>query len=100
IIVTLPGAQTSIMSLQAIARVTRQPLGKLEELARQIPVFAPGPENFYKAGGLHAMWQDNFAERLSQALKSVDRADKRMALGQERGGRQLAARIAQEVLDA
>lgn len=100
VIVTLPDAQTSVMSLQAIARVTRQPLGKLEELAKQIPVFAPGPENFHKAGGLHAIWKDSFAERLSQALKSVDHADRRMTLGQERGGRQLAARIAQEVLDA
>ena len=100
VIVTLPGAQTSVMSLQAIARVTKLPLGKLEELAKQIPVFAPGPDNFFKAGGLHAIWTDNFAARLSDAIKSAGKNDTRMSMGRERGGRQVAQRIAQEVLDA
>jgi malonate decarboxylase gamma subunit len=99
-IVTLPDAQTSVMSLQAIARVTKQPLPKLEELAKQIPVFAPGPENFYKAGGLHALWQDDFASRLGAAIKNASKKDTRTAMGLERGGRQAAARIVQEVLDA
>ena len=99
-IVTVPDAQTSVMSLQAISRVTKQPLAKLEELAKKIPVFAPGPENFYKAGGLHAMWSGNLAQALSEALKSVNLADQRMAMGLERGGRQLAEKICQEVLDA
>jgi malonate decarboxylase gamma subunit len=100
VIVTMPDAQTSVMSLQAISRVTKQPLAKLEELANRIPVFAPGPENFYKAGGLHAIWKDDFANRLSEAIKSAKPTDARMTLGKERGGRQFAAQVAQEVLDA
>ncbi len=100
VIVSLPDAQTSVMSLKAIARVTKQSLAKLEELARQIPVFAPGPENFYKAGGLHALWQDDFAKRLAAAIRDANRQDQRMAMGRERGGRQVAEQIVREVLDA
>lgn len=100
VIVTLPDAQTSVMSLQAIARVTKQPLAKLEELAKQIPVFAPGPDNFYKAGGLHAIWQDDFANRLAAAIKAAGKTDARMQMGRERGGRKVAQVIAEEVLNA
>lgn len=100
LIVTVPEAQTSVMSLQAIARVTKQPLDKLEELAKQIPVFAPGPENFYKAGGLHALWTGDLARCLRESLRSVNPTDTRMALGRERGGRLLAESVCREILDA
>jgi malonate decarboxylase gamma subunit len=93
----LPQATIRVMGLPAMARITKVPEERLTELARDNPVFAPGPENYLRMGGLHAIWTDDLANRLVEALAGTDPADARMALGRERGGRLLAQPVAEAV---
>ncbi len=65
------------MKLEAISRVTKMPLEKLQALAAKVSVFAPGSENFYKMGGLYEMWMDQFPERLQRLLGDDDTRDLR-----------------------
>jgi malonate decarboxylase gamma subunit len=99
-IVSTPGAETSVMKLEAIARVTKMPLEKLQALAQKVSVFAPGCENFYRMGGLHEIWTDDFAARLQKLLANDDANDIRAVLGRERGGRLAARAVMDEVLGA
>jgi malonate decarboxylase gamma subunit len=101
-ICALPDAQVLVMDLRAMSRVTKINLERLEELAAVSPVFAPGAENYWKMGGIHEIWpeQDNWSTRLAAAFGSIADSDSRAAIGSERGGRQLAAAIAQLVADA
>jgi malonate decarboxylase gamma subunit len=99
-IVSVPGAETSVMKLEAIARVTKTPLEKLQALAEKVSVFAPGCENFFRMGGIHEMWTDGYAERLQKILESDDTTDIRAALGRDRGGREAARAVIDEVLHA
>lgn len=96
-IVSVPGAETSVMKLEAIARVTKMPLEKLQDLAKQVSVFAPGCENFFRMGGLHEMWTDDFSNRLQKTLAGDDSQDVRASLGNERGGRKAAQAVIDEV---
>lgn len=96
-IVSVPGAETSVMKLEAIARVTKMPLEKLQDLAKQVSVFAPGCENFFRMGGLHEMWTDDFSNRLQKILADDDALDIRAALGNERNGRKAAQAVIDEV---
>lgn len=98
-IFALPDAQVRVMNLKAMARVTKQPLERLESLSRTSPVFAPGVENYAAMGAVNAVWGDNLAERLTAALGASSSGDVRRRLGSERGGRKLAADIAQRVAD-
>jgi malonate decarboxylase gamma subunit len=50
-------------------------------------------------GGINAIWSESLAERLAEALRQPAMGDKRRQLGRERGGRKLAADIAQRVAD-
>ncbi|GGZ08781.1 biotin-independent malonate decarboxylase subunit gamma [Pseudoduganella plicata] len=93
----LPAATIRVMGLPAMARITKVPEERLTELARDNPVFAPGPENYLRMGGLHGIWQDDLANALARALAECGTDDVRMALGQERGGRLLAQPVAQAV---
>jgi len=99
-IVSTPGAETSVMKLEAIARVTKMPLEKLQTLAQKVSVFAPGCENFFRMGGLHEIWTDDFPARLQRLLESDDAQDVRAELGRERGGRQAARAVIDDVLRA
>jgi malonate decarboxylase gamma subunit len=101
-ICALPDAQVRVMDLRAMARVTKINLERLEELAAESPVFAPGAENYWRMGGIHEIWSadDNWPERLAAALDSATGTDGRAAIGLERGGRQLAAPTAQLVAEA
>lgn len=99
-IVAVPGAETSVMKLEAIARVTKMPLEKLQALAEKVSVFAPGCENFFRMGGIHEIWTDGFAGRLKTILESDDTCDIRAVLGRERGGRQAARLVIDEVLQS
>ena len=98
-IFALPDAQVRVMNLKAMARVTKQPLERLESLSRTSPVFAPGVENYAAMGAVNAVWGDNIAELLTAALGASSTGDVRRRLGSERGGRKLAADIAQRVAD-
>jgi len=98
-ICALPDAQVRVMDLRAMSRVTKISVERLEELAQDSPVFAPGAGNFWRMGGIHEIWQeqDNWPERLLAALGPAKTSDQRAAIGLERGGRQLAAPTAQLV---
>jgi malonate decarboxylase gamma subunit len=90
----LPDATIRVMGLPAMARITKVPLERLEELALDNPVFAPGAENYLRMGGVAAIWHDDLAARLEQALAQAEAVDRRAELGLERGGRKLARPVA------
>jgi len=93
----LPQATIRVMGLPAMARITKVPEERLTELARDNPVFAPGPENYLRMGGLHGIWEQDLAGELARALAESPVEDVRMALGRERGGRHLAQSVADAV---
>ncbi len=93
----LPGATIRVMGLPAMARITKVPEERLAELAKDNPVFAPGPENYLRMGGLHGIWEQDLAGELARALRASPASDERMALGRERGGRLLAQPVAEAV---
>ncbi|MFC6841111.1 biotin-independent malonate decarboxylase subunit gamma [Xanthomonas theicola] len=96
-IYALPEAQVRVMDLRAMARVTKQPLEKLQALSENSPVFAPGVENYVAMGAVQALWVDALAQALVAALQAPLRGDERAQRGAERNGRLLAASIAAEV---
>jgi malonate decarboxylase gamma subunit len=97
----LAAAQVRVMDLKAMARVTKIEHGRLLELAASSPTFAPGAENYRRMGGIEAIWPAPAADLLLAALRSAAAAapaeDTRMAAGLQRGGRLLAAGIADTV---
>ena len=93
----LPQSTIRVMGLPAMARITKVPEERLTELARDNPVFAPGPENYLRMGGLHGIWEDDLAAQLVRALREATDEDRRMALGRERGGRLMAQPVAEAV---
>jgi malonate decarboxylase gamma subunit len=93
----LPDATIRVMGLPAMARITKVPLERLEELAKDNPVFAPGPENYQRMGGVAAIWHGDLAAAMAQALADASPNDRRAELGLERGGRKLAAPVAAAV---
>jgi malonate decarboxylase gamma subunit len=90
----LPDATIRVMGLPAMARITKVPLERLEELAVDNPVFAPGPDNYLRMGGVADIWRGDLAACLEQALTQAEPADRRAELGLERGGRKLARPVA------
>lgn len=93
----LPDATIRVMGLPAMARITKVPLERLEELAVDNPVFAPGPENYLRMGGVAAIWHGDLAAAMEQALLDAAPEDRRAELGLERGGRKLARPVAAAV---
>lgn len=92
----MPNATIRVMGLPAMARITKVPEERLQELAQSSPVFAPGPENYLRMGGIEAIWDGDLATRLAQALATATPRDQRAATGFARDGR----RLAQPVIDA
>ncbi len=96
----LPGAEIRVMGIPAMARVTKISEERLAELSKSSPVFAPGVANYVAMGGVRALWPGDLAAALREALATSSVADRRAADGAARGGRRLAAALAQRVLDA
>jgi malonate decarboxylase gamma subunit len=98
----LPDSQVRVMDLRAMARVTKVSVERLEQLAQQSPVFAPGADNYWRMGAIDELWsdEDDWPARLAAALDAATDADKRAAIGLERGGRTLAGPIAQIVVES
>ena len=92
----LPDATIRVMGLPAMARITKVPEERLVELAASNPVFAPGPENYARMGGIEAIWDGDLAASLAKAFGDAGASDIRSARGLVRGGRKLA----QPVIDA
>ncbi len=93
----LPDATIRVMGLPAMSRITKVPLERLEELAVDNPVFAPGAENYRRMGGVTDIWHGDLASALAQALAQAGPDDRRAELGLERGGRKLALPVAAAV---
>jgi malonate decarboxylase gamma subunit len=96
----LPEAEIRVMRLPAMARVTKLPEAMLAQLSESNPVFAPGVGNYVAMGGVRRLWQGDLAEALREALANAPTEDCRAEDGAARGGRRLAARVVQQVLDA
>ena len=94
----LPNATIRVMGLPAMARITKVPEERLVELAKSNPVFAPGPENYRRMGGVAEIWDGDLAAQLKQALADADSRDGRAALGQERGGRNWSQRVVNAIV--
>jgi malonate decarboxylase gamma subunit len=96
----LPEAQIRVMRIPAMARVTKISQARLDALSIDNPVFAPGVGNYVAMGGVRSVWTGDLAAALRDALERSPRTDERAADGAARGGRRLAAAVAQRVLDA
>jgi len=96
----LPQAEIRVMRIPAMARVTKLSEEVLTALSVTNPVFAPGVQNYLRMGGIRALWQGDLPTALRDALANASRTDTRAALGRERGGRLLAARVVEQVLAA
>ncbi|BEP65062.1 biotin-independent malonate decarboxylase subunit gamma (plasmid) [Variovorax sp. V213] len=96
----LPDAEIRVMRIPAMARVTKLPEDKLTALSQSNPVFAPGVQNYVAMGGVRALWRGDLQACLREALAPAPTDDRRARDGAERGGRRLAAAVAQRVLDA
>jgi malonate decarboxylase gamma subunit len=94
----LPQSTIRVMGLAAMARITKVPEDRLSELAKDNPVFAPGPDNYLRMGGIEAIWDGDLAAQLAIALADTNMVDRRAELGLARGGRKLAQRVVQAVL--
>lgn len=93
----LESAEISVMNLPAMARITKVSQERLEELAQNSPVFAPGAINYLKMGGLESLWSGDLAVALCNALHGNDTADHRRERGDERGGRTMALEVSRRV---
>jgi len=96
----LPEAEIRVMRIPAMARVTKLPEAMLTELSESNPVFAPGVGNYVAMGGVRALWEGDLQAALRAALSQPAGEDRRARDGALRGGRKLAADVAQRVLDA
>jgi malonate decarboxylase gamma subunit len=94
----LPDATIRVMGLPAMARITKVPEERLLELSASNPVFAPGPENYLRMGGVQEIWSGELAAQLQHALDASPAGDMRSVLGQARGGRKLAQRVIEAIL--
>ena len=94
----LPEATIRVMGLPAMARITKVAEERLIELAKDNPVFAPGPLNYERMGGVQAVWDGNLAAQLELAFATANPVDQRIATGATRGGRWMAQKVINAVL--
>lgn len=94
------GTMIHVMPLTSIARITKMDIERLEELSTSNPVFAAGPDFFYKLGGVQEI-VDKVEDMRRAVIKHVDEVAALKAagkgellgpwgrglLGEERGGR-------------
>jgi malonate decarboxylase beta subunit len=96
-VAAVEGANPWVMSLPAMARVTKLPIERLEALSRTSPVFAPGLDPFLRLGAIEAVWRPPLDLALAAALARPAGPDARAERGLARGGRLLAAAVAARV---
>jgi malonate decarboxylase gamma subunit len=96
VLAALPGANPSVMDLPSVARVTKLPLDRLQEMAKSTPVFAPGLDNMLATGAVHAVLDpaQPLAPQIAALIADRPEDDIRDRLGRERGGRPVAEEIA------
>lgn len=100
VLVGLPGANPSVMDLPSVARVTKLPLDRLEAMAKDTPVFAPGLDNMVQTGAVHAVLDPSrpLAPQIASVIDEMPAEDVRDRIGCERGGRPVAEAIAAQVV--
>ena len=96
----LPEAEIRVMRIPAMARVTKLSEEFLISLSASNPVFAPGVQNYWRMGGVRALWQGDLPACLRDALAHATPDDRRALEGRARGGRRLAASVVEQVLAA
>ncbi|AHG22474.1 malonate decarboxylase subunit gamma [Chania multitudinisentens RB-25] len=95
-----------VMPLTSIARITKQSLERLSELATSNPVFAAGPHFFYQLGGIEQQIEqlDEMRATLLQHIAQIEILKRdgqahllgpegRGLLGAQRGGRKIRAEV-------
>jgi malonate decarboxylase gamma subunit len=100
------GTLVHVMPLTSIARITKLDIEWLQELAESNPVFAAGPDFFYRLGGIEELIDsiEAMRERVSanvadvRAKKAAGREEElgpwgRGTLGAERGGRRIRGKV-------
>lgn len=98
-IFALDEAEIAVMWLDAMSRVTRVPIDKLEELSKTSAIFAPGAENYVRLGALEAVISANeFMPLVSQLLDQELDIHHWRKNGALRGGRTLAYTIVEHIL--
>jgi malonate decarboxylase gamma subunit len=96
------------MPITSISRITKLDIEWLQELAKSNPVFAAGPDFFFKLGGVEEIIEsiDAMRDRIIahvaevRAMKGAGNQEKlgpwgRGALGAERGGRKVRDKVIQ-----
>lgn len=92
-------AQIAVMWLEAMARVTKVPLAKLQELSTTSAIFAPGAENYVKLGVIEAVIAANeFIPQVSKLLNSANNLHRWRENGLARGGRLMADKLVKEII--
>ena len=92
-------AQIAVMWLEAMARVTKVPLAKLQELSKTSAIFAPGAENYVKLGVIEAVIAaDEFIPQVSKLLNSANNLHRWRENGLARGGRLMADKLVKEII--
>lgn len=100
-LVSVPGAAPSVMDLPSVARVTKLPLARLQEMANSTAIFAPGVDHLAATGAIAESWDDpsQFADRLVAVVHVVPAStDERGTLGKQRGGRAFSDDIARRII--
>ncbi|MCJ2126299.1 biotin-independent malonate decarboxylase subunit gamma [Methylobacterium sp. J-077] len=100
VLAALPGANPSVMDLPSVARVTKLPLDKLQEMAKSTPVFAPGLDNMVATGAVHVVLDPAkpLDGQIRDLIADLQPGDDRDRLGEERGGRPVARGIGEAVI--
>jgi len=100
ILAALPGANPSVMDLPSVAKVTKLPLDKLQEMAKSTPVFAPGLDNMVATGAVHVVLDPGkpLDGQIRDLIANLKPGDDRDRLGEERGGRPVARGIGAAVI--
>jgi malonate decarboxylase gamma subunit len=105
-IFALQSSQVKVMDLNAMSRVTKIPLEKLQSLSQTSAIFAPGVENFYKMGAVDEIWVQLDEHLVANAIESQQShlddflIDKRRHVAKEREGRLLCNEVVEAVLSA
>lgn len=96
----LADAQIRVMALPAMSRITQIAIEDLQALCRTSAIFGPGAVHYVRLGAVDALWDDDLAARLDDALGVAVDGDRRAWIGAERGGRTVAAETIDAVLAA
>lgn len=99
-IYALDNAQIAVMWLDAMSRVTKIPVHKLEELSKSSAIFAPGAENYIKLGVVEEIRQPQMI--MNNILESIKESPVELGYfrenGFQNGGRTLAKNIIERIL--